>query len=537
MLKDMSIVSRVYCGFAIIIGLLVTTAIYSSWSSSQVTSSFEELVDVNFETQRILTNAKIDFLLARRSEKDLLYADDPTLVQSNSNLTQSASAQLAKASSLLNSAGNTSSTVSLEPLAVALGNYQSSFKTKMEQEIGGPRMIHAVKVRKAAKDVEDLMDSSIKTLTEATDISKKQAAAQSTLQSQIGLFLAGATVFLGLLCAWAIGRSVKEPVHKLQKLIQMVQQSADLTLRSNTREKHELGMISRSFDSLMERFAGAVQVILSATASIGTAVDEMRKSGHQLRSSSENQMTITKDLNQIAQEASASLASSKESFGKASELTMRTQLEVDNAMTSMRSTVESVAGVANLVNETGSTISELNVSSSKIGGIIGTIKQIANQTNLLALNAAIEAARAGEQGRGFAVVADEVRKLAEDTRVATEEISNLIETIQSQIEMAVKMTGDAEKQTTSTMELVNNSETGMGRLRAESANLAQFFEMIGKVLQQQNDSMGRVIEGIHNISDATETNAQSANTTAQLAGSLETKAAELNKSVTQFKVA
>ena len=69
MLKNMSIVSRVYCGFAIIIGLLVTTAIYSSWSSSQVTSGFEELVDVNFETQRILTNAKIDFLLARRSEK------------------------------------------------------------------------------------------------------------------------------------------------------------------------------------------------------------------------------------------------------------------------------------------------------------------------------------------------------------------------------------------------------------------------------------------------------------------------------------
>ncbi|MFN7835371.1 MAG: methyl-accepting chemotaxis protein [Burkholderiaceae bacterium] len=537
MLKNMSIVSRVYCGFAISIGLLMTTVIYSSWSSSRVISSFEKLVDRHFEAQRALTGAKIDFLLARRSEKDLLYADDPILVKNVLKLTQSASEQVAKATALLNSLSNSASTVSLERLSLALTAYESSFKTQMKQEIGSPRTIHSVKVRKTAKEVEDMLDNSIATLGSAIDASKKQTVDQSALHSKIGLLFAGATVFLGLLCAWAIGRSVSGPVQKLQKLIHMVQQSADLTLRSKTTENHELGMIAKSFDSLMERFAGAVQVILSATADIDAAVNEIRDSGYKLRSNSEHQMSITKNLNQIAQEASASLTSSRESFGKASELTTRTQVEVDIAMSSMRSTVESVAGVANLVNETGSTISELNISSSKIGSIIATIKEIADQTNLLALNAAIEAARAGEQGRGFAVVADEVRKLAEDTRMATEKISDLIETIQSQIGMAVKMTSDAEKKTSSTLELVNVSETGMTRLRTESANLTQFFGMIGKVLREQNDSMGKLIEGIHNISNATETNAESANTSAQLAGSLETKAIELNKSVTQFKVA
>ncbi len=537
MLKNMSIVSRVYCGFAISIGLLMTTVIYSSWSSSRVISSFEKLVDRHFEAQRALTGAKIDFLLARRSEKDLLYADDPTLVKNVLKLTQSASEQVAKATALLNSLSNSASTVSLERLSLALTAYESSFKTQMKQEIGSPRTIHSVKVRKTAKEVEDMLDNSIATLGSAIDASKKQTVDQSALHSKIGLLFAGATVLLGLLCAWAIGRSVSGPVQKLQKLIHMVQQSADLTLRSKTTENHELGMIAKSFDSLMERFAGAVQVILSATADIDAAVNEIRDSGYKLRSNSEHQMSITKNLNQIAQEASASLTSSRESFGKASELTTRTQVEVDIAMSSMRSTVESVAGVANLVNETGSTISELNISSSKIGSIIATIKEIADQTNLLALNAAIEAARAGEQGRGFAVVADEVRKLAEDTRMATEKISDLIETIQSQIGMAVKMTSDAEKKTSSTLELVNVSETGMTRLRTESANLTQFFGMIGKVLREQNDSMGKLIEGIHNISNATETNAESANTSAQLAGSLETKAIELNKSVTQFKVA
>lgn len=498
---------------------------------------FSALVESDFEAQLALTDAKVAFLSARRPEKDLMYADDPTLVQTSNDFLVSAVTKFEKAQSLIASSMTAEQQENLVNLGVGLDDYRVNFAKMMQTEIGPQRMLQTVKVRKAAKQVETSLDLAIEHANAIIVQAESDTIAFAKGQRTLGISLAVVAVISGALIAFAIGRLVSRPVHALQALIERVQNSADLTLRANSKEGHEIGKISQSFDALMARFANAIEVILSASKGIGDAVSEVRESGVGLKGNSDQQMAIADSLTEIAREASDNLVSSKESVEQASESSSRTRAEVDNAIASMKKTVGSVRDVAQLVSKTGLTINDLNDSSARIGGIVGTIKQVADQTNLLALNAAIEAARAGEQGRGFAVVADEVRKLAEDTTNATEEISGLIRQIQSQIQCVVTMTEEANQRTNSTLDIVGESEVGIARLRTESEKLSEIFGLIVRVFNQQDSSMSRVIEGIGDIAQATQTNAVSANGAAALADRLEKRAEELKKSVGQFKVA
>lgn len=535
-MANMSIVSRIYAGFAIVLVLLVATTGFSFYSSGVITKSFELLVDREFEAERSTSKSKIMFLLARKPEKSLMYADDPILVQSTLELIDSAHQEILKVKSLLAEKHSPEFLAQIEQVDSSLVAYKANFESMMNKAIGPDRMIQTVQVRKSAKGVEDGLDQMLSVLGERINSSRAQSVAHGQTQQTIVLISSVVALVIGLLAAVAIGRSVSKPVQKLQALMEKIQESSDLTLRIKSQEKHEIGKISRSFDSLMDRFGRALEKITSSSKSIEAAVGQVRTSGAQLLKNSNTQSSIARTLNGMAQETSEQLNLSRDSVGQAKSLSALTKEKTSGAICSMRKTVDSVKTVADLVSTTGSTISELNDNSARIGGIIGTIRQIADQTNLLALNAAIEAARAGDQGRGFAVVADEVRKLAEDTSDATKEISVLISDIQIQIQNAVDMTGQADSQTHTTLSLVGESESELNNLSQESEKLNEVFVSISSVLNKQDECMSRVLAGIAEISAASSVNSNSANGAAELADELETRATELKESVRQFKV-
>jgi methyl-accepting chemotaxis protein len=205
------------------------------------------------------------------------------------------------------------------------------------------------------------------------------------------------------------------------------------------------------------------------------------------------------------------------------------------AMSVMNKAVINMRQIADLIRASAEQVTALSDSSQQIGGIVQVIQEIAEQTNLLALNAAIEAARAGEQGRGFAVVADEVRKLAERTAKATGEIGGLITSIQDGVEASVDSMNEANRQADASLKLVGETETALARIDAGSQDVASNVTAISDALKEQDAAIRQVANSIEAIAQKTERNTQAAESNNATAGELDTLASGLRASVSRFK--
>ncbi len=300
-------------------------------------------------------------------------------------------------------------------------------------------------VERIAREVADRFYAPIKTsrseLSKAREESSRSdyQAASETYRNTRNLSVA--SVLLGILVATFSGirlvGSITRQVEEIKDAMLQAQLTGKLGLRINSRSGDELGQIAGAYDALMDNFQGIIRGLIENADHLARAAAQMEKAATIALNGSQTQNQaagaavsaverVTGSIDAIAQRAETTVGISQE----ASELAISGEQVVQNAAREMQL-------IAAAVDETSSLIGTLGHRSAEISGIVNVIREIADQTNLLALNAAIEAARAGEQGRGFAVVADEVRKLAERTSSATREIAQMIATIQGETARAV----------------------------------------------------------------------------------------------------
>ncbi|MDP1733499.1 MAG: methyl-accepting chemotaxis protein [Sulfuritalea sp.] len=333
-----------------------------------------------------------------------------------------------------------------------------------------------------------------------------------------------------------MAKGIAVPLHGVVRSAESSIAANDFTGRMPEAGAIEVQRTGEAFNHLMDKFRGIIVDTKSSSERITQAADALAASSQQVTASSAVQSGATASVAAAVEQASVNVSETAASARAAAEVVNRAREDNEQALAVMRETVGNMNSIASLIRESGSSVERLDESSQKIGGIVQVIKEIADQTNLLALNAAIEAARAGEQGRGFAVVADEVRKLAERTAKATDEIAKLISGIQAGINVTVSGMQQANEQAGASLELVGRTESALLRVGEGSREVESNVLSISSALNAQDASMHHIAESVETIARMTEENSATAATNSRTATELDGLAHQLREAVAVFRV-
>lgn len=324
-----------------------------------------------------------------------------------------------------------------------------------------------------------------------------------TLAGQIGLQL-----FLFVFIGYCTKKFITVPAYQVKKEFRNIMEgNLDGELDISTYD--DMGMLMCEIQTMQSYLRTMMDEVVTEIGKIhGRVVDmDSRVSGvadnavseqHQIQQIAATMKQFRESVAEVASMAADSLDDAR---------VMQTVVEENNL--NMEQSINASSKVANTVQASSATISDLGVSIQKIGSIANTIKEIAEQTNLLALNAAIEAARAGEQGRGFAVVADEVRKLAERTATSTKDIAFTIAEINTTSEAAVTSMQGAVGEVKTGISLIRKNGEGLKEIRQAAINLANRIDNIAIASREQAEAGQRVAQSLERINELVESNTQS----------------------------
>lgn len=356
-----------------------------------------------------------------------------------------------------------------------------------------------------------------------------------TRNLMIAISIVGILVCCGM--AWYIVQKVVTGMAEVVDRIKDVAQGeGDLTKRIEIHNDDELGELSRWFNTFMDKLQDIIMQVAQSTEHIASATEEISSSATQSSQGAETQKDQTNQVATAMQEMSSTVLQVSENSNKAAESAKRAGELAKNGGEIVSETVGVIQGLASATKDTAAKIQELGKSSDQIGQIIGVIDDIADQTNLLALNAAIEAARAGEQGRGFAVVADEVRKLAERTTQATKEIAKMIKTIQEETQRAVESMESGTETVGGGVESATKAGEALQEIIHASDQVGEMITHIATAATQQSSATEQVNSNMEQIAKLVQESAVGAQQSAKACADLSNLALDLQALVGRFKL-
>ncbi|MDR0378359.1 MAG: methyl-accepting chemotaxis protein [Candidatus Accumulibacter sp.] len=345
-----------------------------------------------------------------------------------------------------------------------------------------------------------------------------------------------AAVILILFISWNLTRAIMKPLTLTCDTIEHITENNDLTRTVDLDSNDEMGQLARSFNALIGRLHGTLSTVSNSADSVLSTASSLATAASHVAESSSKQASATSATAAAVEEMTVSINTVS---GSAEEAQSLAQMAGENSTQGGRIIQEAVSEmseIATTVSDASRVIHDLGEESREISNIVQVIREVADQTNLLALNAAIEAARAGEQGRGFAVVADEVRKLAERTAQSTGDIGAMIEKIQTSANNAVAEMGKVVQQVDSGRALAESAGERMASIQEDSAKVSAAVTEISSNLKEQSKASQDIALNVENIARMTDENNVAADKVSSEARQLDQLAKEAGTMITVFKL-
>ncbi|QYJ78111.1 methyl-accepting chemotaxis protein [Shewanella acanthi] len=357
-------------------------------------------------------------------------------------------------------------------------------------------------------------------------------------QSSISIFIIFAV--LAMLISIAIGlwvnRSVMNPISDIVNKLKTVRQDSDLTVKFKTFNDDELGQISSSLTQVIEHLRGILHSIAEAASTVNQSANELSSFTQETNKRMEQQQAETEQTATAMNEMTATVAEVAQSAAAAADSAKDADNYAANGNNIVMQSINSMSQLSAQIQQTAQVIGVLSNESQNIGRVLDVIKGIAEQTNLLALNAAIEAARAGEQGRGFAVVADEVRTLAQRTQQSTQEIETMIATLQQGVKEAVNAMEEGIKQVEDANQKTNQAGFALTEIVTSVDKITELNTHIATAAEEQSSVAESINRSIIAISDIAEFSTASAVELSESVINLTKLASSMRNQVSAFRL-
>ncbi|MDX1397264.1 MAG: methyl-accepting chemotaxis protein [Oceanospirillum sp.] len=423
--------------------------------------------------------------------------------------------------------------LNVDPMVLGYADrYQEKFTAYVEgqQRLGlssneGLRL----KMRQRIQSTEELLETTIQKVGD-------QLSSSISWAHTLAITVFIAVLVITIASAYLIGRSIFQPINRIQRDIHKIHETHDLNLRVDQSGKDEIAMMAAALNEMLKGFQKVICQVNEAVVAMNDTTDQLSLSAARTASDIDRQRVET---DQVATAVT-------EMVSTVEEIAHNTELMADNARSTHQDALngqgqvqEAISLIRNLSDQLeGSvgSVTELSEQSQTIGQVLGVIEDIAEQTNLLALNAAIEAARAGEQGRGFAVVADEVRALAGRTQDATQEISEIITSLQTKTGDIVQLIHDSRSQGAESREQAGKVEEILMSITQDVTDISDRATQVAAAIEEQSSVANEVGQNIVVIRDITEDSSEAVKRNSEASEEISQQASRLQQVVAVFRV-
>ncbi|MEO5356223.1 MAG: methyl-accepting chemotaxis protein [Nitrospirae bacterium YQR-1] len=493
--------------FGVLFLLSVLTFAFTMSRLKKLNTNLEEIVTGRYEKLAKLNSIEKEVLTIAVELRDILVVDDPKKQDKYINDIRAIQTQIAQELEYLEKSIRTAE--GKQTLREIKDGREKYIITREEQfkALQGGNKVLATEL--LLTKVNSSQDAYIKVLDAAIVYQKKSMdaalkSAESEYITSIIVSIISGCVFLAFVITslLLLTKSIAGPLKEGVLLAEAIS-TGDLSKMVYSESSDEIGILLKALEKMRTMLADNIMMISTSSSQLASASHELSQTVQKMSYSIKDQSDKSSQVATASTEMSQTVVDVARNAASISESAVETSTIAKNGAAVVTHTVKEVEGIAKTVSESAHLITSLGDRSRQIGEIVSVIKDIADQTNLLALNAAIEAARAGEQGRGFAVVADEVRKLAERTSKATTEIGDMITAIQKETQQAVTTMNDGSQRVVNGVELVNKAGDSLKSIVESVEGLQSMVHQIASAteeMSQVSEQINGDIEIIANVS-------------------------------------